>query len=154
MTLRLSAIVPATDQPANLDRVLGAIRDAEDAPDDVVVVTSAPRRGPAAARNLGAQRSDGDVLVFIDSDVVPHVDAFRRIRTAFTDDPGLIALFGSYDDSPPEPDPVSGFRNLLHHYVHQQSQGEATTFWAGLGAIRRDAFAEATNGARWERSPG
>jgi hypothetical protein len=35
---------------------------------------------------------------------------------------------------------VTGFRNLLHHFVHQSSAGEATTFWAGLGAIRREAF--------------
>ncbi len=35
---------------------------------------------------------------------------------------------------------MSAFRNLLHHHVHQTSPGPATTFWAGLGAIRRDAF--------------
>jgi hypothetical protein len=138
--MRLSAIVPATDKPAQLDRVVIAIRAADDAPEDVIVVDAAAQPGPAAARNLGAQRSEGDILVFVDSDVVPHTDAFRRIRAAFDAEPELAALFGSYDDAPPEPDPVSGFRNLLHHYVHQQSAGEATTFWAGLGAIRRDVF--------------
>ena len=35
---------------------------------------------------------------------------------------------------------VSDFRNLLHHHVHQEGAGPATTFWAGLGAIRRDSF--------------
>ena len=35
---------------------------------------------------------------------------------------------------------VSRFRNHLHHYVHHSSPGPATTFWTGLGAIRRDAF--------------
>ena len=35
---------------------------------------------------------------------------------------------------------VSAFRNLLHHHVHQQNAGRASTFWAGLGAVRRTAF--------------
>jgi GT2 family glycosyltransferase len=78
--------------------------------------------------------------VFVDADVLPHADAFERIRTAFESSPGLVAVFGSYDDRPEAPGVVSGFRNLLHHHVHQQAAGRATTFWAGLGAVRRDAF--------------
>lgn len=34
----------------------------------------------------------------------------------------------------------SQFRNLLHHFVHQNGQAEASTFWAGCGAIRRSVF--------------
>jgi hypothetical protein len=30
--------------------------------------------------------------------------------------------------------------NLRHHFVHQRGAGEATTFWAGCGAVRRAAF--------------
>jgi len=140
VTLRLSAIVPATDEPPHLERVVAAIHAAVDGPDDVIVVRDAPQPGPAAARNAGAARATGDVLVFVDADVLPRADAFRRITTAFRDEPELAAVFGSYDDSPPEPDVVSGFRNLLHHHVHQESRGEASTFWAGLGAVRRDDF--------------
>jgi GT2 family glycosyltransferase len=138
--VRLSAIIPATDRPEHLDRVLAAVRAADEPPEEILVIDDAPRPGPAAARNSGAERADGDILVFVDSDVLPHRDAFRRIRTAFLHEPQLTAVFGSYDDSPVATGVVSGFRNLLHHYVHQQSGGEATTFWAGLGAIRRDAF--------------
>ena len=39
-----------------------------------------------SARNAGAQDASGDVLVFVDADVVPHADAFARIRRAFDDD--------------------------------------------------------------------
>lgn len=89
------------------------------------------------------KRAAGDILVFIDSDVEIQPDALSRIRHAFRDDPGLTAVFGSYDDSPPDKSVGSQFRNLLHHHVHQEGAGPATTFWAGLGAIRRDAFLEA-----------
>ena len=139
--MRLSAIVPATDHPAHLERCVAAIEGADLPPEEVIVVESAPAPGPAAARNAGADRASGDVLVFVDADVLPHRDAFRRIRAAFDSDRELAAVFGSYDDTPEARDVVSGFRNLLHHFVHQSSPGEAATFWAGLGAVRRDAFA-------------
>jgi len=140
VSLRLSAVVPATNAPPTLERCLGAIRAAEAPPEEVVVVREPALAGPAEARNLGAAAATGDVLVFVDADVVVHPDACRRIRAAFEADAGLTAVFGSYDDAPPAPGLVSGFRNLLHHHVHQSSPGPATTFWAGLGAVRRDAF--------------
>jgi len=104
------------------------------------VVAEAAAPGPASARNAGAERATGDVLVFVDADVVPARAAFARIRAAFAADAALVAVFGSYDDVPEAPGAVSGFRNLLHHHVHHSSPGPAATFWAGLGAIRRDAF--------------
>jgi GT2 family glycosyltransferase len=136
----LSAIVPATNDPPTLARCRAAIREADDPPEEVIVVETADEPGPAAARNEGARRAQGDVLVFVDADVVPHADAFTRVRAAFARDPSLTAIFGSYDDDPAEPGVVSAFRNLLHHHVHQEGAGAASTFWAGLGAVRRDAF--------------
>lgn len=105
------------------------------------MVDEPPEAGPAAARNLGSRRAGGDVLVFVDADVEVHHDVFSRIRSAFDEDAGLDAVFGSYDDDPAAGTVVSDFRNLLHHHVHHQSAGAATTFWAGLGAVRRDVFA-------------
>ena len=140
---RLTAIVPATNDPPTLERCVAAIRAAEEPPEELIVVDSADGAGPAAARNEGAARADGDILVFVDADIVAHPDAFLLIRGAFEADPGLTALFGSYDDEPEAPGVVSGFRNLLHHHVHQSGAGPASTFWAGLGAVRRDAFVAA-----------
>jgi GT2 family glycosyltransferase len=148
----LTAIVPATNGPATLDRCVAAIRSALEPPEEVIVVDSPPAAGPAEARNLGAAQASGDVLVFIDADVVVHEDVFLRIREAFAADPGLAGVFGAYDDSPEAPGTVSRFRNLLHHHVHLAAAGSASTFWAGLGALRRDAFA-ASGGFDAERFP-
>jgi GT2 family glycosyltransferase len=147
---RLTAIVPATDSPPTLAACLEAIRAADEAPDEVIVIEQGD--GPAGARNVGARRATGEILVFVDADVLPHRDAFARIRRAFAERHDLAALFGSYDDSPAAPGAVSAFRNLLHHHVHQLGAGGATTFWAGLGAIRREAFA-AVGGFDAERYP-
>jgi Glycosyl transferase family 2 len=136
----LTAIVPATNRPATLPRCVRAIRAAADGPDEIVVVTTPAGAGPAAARNRGASLATGDVLVFIDADVEVHDDAFTRFRAAFDGNPELIAVFGSYDDAPAAVGAVSLFRNLLHHHVHHEGAGAATTFWAGLGGIRRGEF--------------
>jgi len=137
---RITAIVPATNAPPTLDACTEAIRSAEEPPDELIVVDDASLVGPGAARNAGARDASGDVLVFVDADVVVHPDAFRRIRAVFDADPELTALFGSYDDAPAAEGVVSAFRNLLHHHVHSSSPGPASTFWAGLGAVKRDAF--------------
>jgi hypothetical protein len=139
----LAVIVPATDRPATLGRCRRAIARAADAPEEVHVVDGPPGLGVCAARNRAAAAARSDVLVFVDADVAVAPDAFRRIRGAFAADPELTAVFGSYCDDPPAPGTVSAFRNLLHHHVHQEGAGPAQTFWAGLGAVRRDAFARA-----------
>jgi GT2 family glycosyltransferase len=98
------------------------------------------RQGPAAARNLAARSARGELLLFVDADVELHPDAIARFRARFRSDPGLTALFGSYDDHPAAPGLVSRYRNLLHHHTHSSHPGAATTFWAGCGAVRRHAF--------------
>jgi GT2 family glycosyltransferase len=135
--------VPATDAPTSLTRCTAALEAADESPDELIVVDRPDGAGPAAARNAGAARATGDVLLFVDSDVEVHRDAVSRIRARLGPDPDLVAVFGSYDAEPEAPGAVSGFRNLLHHHVHQSSAGPVASFWAGLGAVRSDAFAAA-----------
>lgn len=96
--------------------------------------------GPAAARNHGARHARGEILFFVDADVVVQAGALARVRKAFDDRPDLAAVFGSYDNQPKAAGWVSQYRNLLHHFVHQNGNPEATTFWAGCGAIRKSVF--------------
>jgi len=98
------------------------------------------RGGPARARNAGARAARGDILFFVDADVAIHPDAVDKVVAAFCREPDLAAVFGSYDDAPAATGFLSQYKNLLHHYVHQTACEEASTFWAGCGAIRRDVF--------------
>lgn len=169
--MRLSAVIPAYNAGETLPRVLEALLPQLEAGDECVVVDDAStdgtaavasrypvrliRRaqagGPAGARNLGAAEASGDVLVFLDSDVAAHPDVLARFRAHFAD-PSIEAVMGSYDDAPLAPGTVSRFRNLLHCYTHQTGNREASTFWAGCGAIRRESF-ERHNGFDAGRYP-
>jgi len=141
-SLTLDAIVPASDDPPTLERARAALEAGTRKPDQLILQREPRGAGPAAARNLGAAASEADVLVFVDSDVEVHPDALALIEGRFAADPELAAVFGAYDDAPGDPALASRYRNLLHHHVHSGAAGKAETFWAGLGAIRRERFEE------------
>ena len=124
----------STDRSADLAESFGAR-----------VVRHDRATGPAMARNTGALAASSALIFFLDADVAVHRETLGRVIARFQADPDLTALFGSYDDEPAAPGLVSQFRNLLHHFVHQQGDfvenaRPARTFWTGCGAIRRTAF--------------
>jgi cellulose synthase/poly-beta-1,6-N-acetylglucosamine synthase-like glycosyltransferase len=139
-TLRISVVVPATNDPPTLERCLTALHAGDEPLDQLVVVDDSSDTSVSCARNIGVARTTGDVLVFVDADVAVHPDALARIRRLLDQRPELTAVFGSYDDAPTDPSLVSRFRNLLHHHIHHEGAGRAETFWAGIGAVRRTAF--------------
>ncbi len=100
---------------------------------------SGGRLGPGGARNAAAASAVGEILWFVDADVVVHDDAARALAAAFRTT-GAAAVFGSYDDRPSGANFLSQYKNLVHHFYHQGGGGEADTFWAGCGAIRKEVF--------------
>ncbi len=160
--LGISVIVPVRNDPQNLELCLRALRSSEYPELEIIVVDDGStddtaqvarshgvrlfqnpqRQGPAVARNVGADKARHPILLFIDADVCVRPDTLSRAAASFRADPDLTALFGSYDESPGAPNVVSQYRNLMHHYVHQESREEAWTFWSGCGAIRREVFLE------------
>jgi GT2 family glycosyltransferase len=156
---RLSFIIPFHRNLAALERCLDALRDRPPTSEVIVVADGAvedcrplagqhgarvmmraAKRGPAVARNAAATTATGDVIVFIDADVVISPEAPVRLMQAFQDHPAVDAMFGAYDDHPADPGFTSQYKNLAHAFVHRSSAAAARTFWAGLGAVRRHAF--------------
>jgi len=105
----------------------------------ITVIHSEQRQGPAAARNIGVKQATGDIVWFVDSDVVVHDNAARLIHKTLADS-SIDAVFGAYDDQPPAPNFLSIYKNLVHHYYHSNAKQEALTFWAGCGAMRKAMF--------------
>jgi glycosyltransferase involved in cell wall biosynthesis len=160
--LFISVIVPVYNGAHYLDRCLDAILASnyldyelilvDDASTDdsgeigrhksATVIRQSRQGGPATARNAGARCARGDILLFIDADVVVQPTTLERVAANFLQHPEIAAVFGSYDDSPAATNFLSQYKNLCHHFVHQHACAEASTFWAGCGAIRRSVFLE------------
>ena len=157
---RVSVVIPACNAASYLARCLDALADG--APDgcEIIVVDDASRDdtqalaaakgarvvrqpvngGPSRARNAGGREARGEILYFVDADIVVHPGAITHVIAFLDAHPEATAVFGSYDDRPAVPGVISQYRNLLHHYTHQTGRREASTFWSGCGAIRRAAF--------------
>jgi hypothetical protein len=67
-------------------------------------------------------------------------DTLTQITETMRSRPEVDALFGAYCDEPSAAGIVSQYRNLLHHYTHDQDPGELQSFWAGCGCVRRSVF--------------
>ncbi len=98
--------------------------------------------GPAVARNRAAAEATGDLLVFVDTDVVAAPDSLAGLCGVLEREPDVAGVFGAYDLAPAEPNFMSQYKNLSHACVHELGNPEAGTFWAGLGAVRTSVFRE------------
>jgi glycosyltransferase involved in cell wall biosynthesis len=96
----ISIVIPAYNGGHSLDQCLDAIGRLIAPPDEVIVVddgstdgsiehAAAPairfqrtrgRKGPAAARNIGAGVATGDIVLCLDSDVCVHADGIDRVQ--------------------------------------------------------------------------
>ncbi len=158
--LTISVIIPVYNGGLNFRKCLVSVKALLPSPLEVIVVGDGDTDGssqlaqefgvhvlripspggPARARNFGASLAKGEILFFVDADVKLPSDAIGQVARVFQREPDLAALFGSYDDDPGETNFLSQYRNLLHHYVHQNGREDASTFWAACGAIKRDVF--------------
>ena len=104
------------------------------------ILQTSGREGPGSARNLGAKQAKGKYLCFIDADCEVQNDAIALLAQILESRSDIDALFGSYDDLPKATNFMAQYKNLMHHYVHQQGNEDASTFWAGFGVVKRSLF--------------
>ncbi len=117
---RMSVIIPVLNGAATLGLCLESLIQQKRRPDEVIVVdngsvddtpsiakgwalahsklvcriVSERKRGPAAARNRGAQEAKGDVVVFLDADCTAEPEWLKRIEEEFQR--GYVAVGGTY----------------------------------------------------------
>jgi glycosyltransferase involved in cell wall biosynthesis len=155
----LSIIIPAYNAASTLPRCLDSVLSQISPNTEVIVVDDgstdstaaiaakypvhviaiAVNGGSGPARNRGAAVARGSLLLFLDADVTLREGALARVNW-LASQPDVVAVIGSYDDEPAVRCTVSLFKNLAHHYFHQRSAPEVSTFWSGCGAIKRTAF--------------
>ena len=170
-----TVIVPARDAAATLGRCLAAIEDnglsrreveivvVDDASSDgssaiaaeyadaLIRLPDVPR-GPAYARNRGAEVAHGAILLFVDADVELPRGALARIARCFDADPGIAAVIGRYAVQAGATSLPSAYRDARRHFQHGHASGPVATFWAACGAIRARAFADVGRFNDWHFS--
>ena len=160
MKISISVIVPFYNSLNHLEECLKALHKAKNENTEIIAVNDFSsdnsglismkyadkvicldtNSGPAFARNTGAKFAKGNILLFVDSDVVVKENTIELISKYFEENLSVDAMFGLYDDSPKEKNLISQYRNLLHRHFHLINDIEVETFWAGCGAIRKEAF--------------
>jgi cellulose synthase/poly-beta-1,6-N-acetylglucosamine synthase-like glycosyltransferase len=96
------------------------------------------RRGAAYARNVGAAAAQGNIFLFIDADCIAHSAVLSSTLEAMS--AGERVIFGSYTRETRAAGFLTRFKNLQHHFTHQNGADYQTTFWSGCGAVTREAF--------------
>ena len=105
----------------------------------VRIVPTSGRVGPAAARNLGARMATGEVLFFIDSDVMVRPDTLALLAESF--EPGDVdGLCGVQAAQMRYTNIASQYKNLWMRWTYLRQTGDVPLFYTTAAAIRREAF--------------
>ncbi len=158
---RISVIMPVYNAENLLGECLDALRASEGAEYEILVVDdsstdrsrdiaaaagcrvipSGGRLGPAGARNTGVAEATGDVLFFVDSDVIVRPDTLRRLAEAFAGDPTLDGVIAVQAPKMRFRNLCSRYKNLWMYYTYARRAGEdVPLFYTTAAAIRRQSF--------------
>jgi MoaA/NifB/PqqE/SkfB family radical SAM enzyme len=156
----VSVVVPVYNGAATLDACLDALEAALPADTEVIVVDDGstdatpdllaqrPWRvirhdaqgGTSAARNTGWRSSRGDVVVFLDADMVVEPTALRRMLALLEEDPSIQGVNGFVDLEPGAPGLTSAFANTSIHYQHRRHGPRVASAYTAICALRRDVL--------------
>lgn len=159
----VSVVIPAFGAERYLARCLSALAEQDAPPDrfEIIVVDDASpdagaalaeragarvlrhstNRGAAAARNTGAAAAHGEVLLFLDADVVPAPTLVSACAAAFA--AGEAAATGRYEASPANAVAFARYKALWTWYCWERTgarTGESGHLQGALAAVRRDVF--------------
>jgi glycosyltransferase involved in cell wall biosynthesis len=139
----ISVIIPAHNEEEFLPATLEALRKQNYRHFETIVVTNGctdntaeavrgrcdqlyelEERGLGPARNLGAEKAKGDLLLFLDADTILEPSALGMIASRFTRRHSAGTLKGLPDDAKPSYKVIYFFKNLMHKtHAHHGSSG-------------------------------
>jgi glycosyltransferase involved in cell wall biosynthesis len=175
--LALSVVVPVRNDAATLAGVLRAIL-ASDLPRDqfelivvddgsadgsvviasryadTVVRLSMERPGLAYARNRGAELAAGDIVGFVDADVMIRSDTLSSMLENLSNQPALAAISARLDAEPAARNFISQYWNLLVHLGEKWHAGVGGNFASRCGTIRRSVLMSAGMYDEWRFGAG
>ena len=98
--------------------------------------------GPAFARNVGADNAKGDILFFVDSDVIIKKNALTHISEIFSNNE-INVLQGVYSHTPFYKNIATQYQQSFYcYYTWQENKKYASTLVSMCFAIRKKIFLE------------
>ncbi|HJP58874.1 MAG TPA: glycosyltransferase [Gemmatimonadaceae bacterium] len=173
--LHLSIVVPVRNASSTLAAALTAIRASELERDryelivvddassdssatiaaryaDVVVRLNGRYSGPAYARNRGAELAKGDIVAFVDADVVVEPDTISRMISRLCAEPEIAGVSATHDDRDGDSNFVSEYWNLVLRFGEVRYAHGQAHFTSGCSAVRRHALTAAGMYDEWRFS--
>ena len=104
------------------------------------------RSGPAFARNIGAKKAKGEILLFTDADTVFLPDTLSNTRRVLADNPDIKCIIGNYEKVPANAGFIPRYKALWEYSeeVRMLRSGDMqyTSFAPRPGIIYKDVFLE------------
>ena len=141
--MKLSAVIPTRNRPEDLERAVVSICAQARPPDELVVVDQSADEesrkrvlrvfaerggsivldyvldpsiaGLVAAKKVAVSRAHGDIVCFLEDDIVLEPDYLEEIERGFVDDPDMVGCCGIVTNLPPMPP----FYFRLFHFFHR-----------------------------------
>jgi len=153
----ISIIIPIYNAEKTLDECLKAIFSSHYQHFEVIVVDDGSQdnslhiaysfpctilklthnKGASAARNWGAKNAKGDILLFIDADIVITRDTLDLFVDSLKKYP---AVFGMYTQKPGTNGLLSLYQNFYAHKSIRNTKDITAMFYSYCAAIRRELF--------------
>lgn len=116
--MKFSLAICTYRRPEAIRRLLGKLRAVQECPAEIVIVDSSPEpdtekvvghfddlaikyyrvgaelRGLTKQRNYAVEKCDGDIVVFLDDDVIPSADFFVELRRCWERNPQAVGIGG------------------------------------------------------------
>ncbi|HEY4612777.1 MAG TPA: glycosyltransferase [Bacteroidota bacterium] len=155
----ISVIIPVRNRETALAECLRSLQTATPAPRDIIVVDDAStdnsagvaeqhgatvirldaNHDPNFCRNRGAEEARGDILLFLDSDVVVQPSTLTNVAASFVD-PSIDAIVGLYTVHHRNTAVASQYKNLWIRYSYLRSNRTLDWIFGAVAAIRKDVF--------------
>ncbi len=107
----------------------------------VKVIKMEKNGGPARARNRGVREAKGDIIFFLDSDVIVLDGTVREVKNYFENNPASNCVIGVCATEPLNKGFVPTYMAMFE-YIHLVSAGEGkvSVFAPRCGAIKKELF--------------
>jgi len=153
----ISIIIPVRNRPALLDKCVQRVKELAKGEHEIIVVDDASvggigmqdsdvhvlvnpvSLGPGGARNAGAREAKGDILFFIDSDIILCADAFEIVNECITSQK-YDALQGMFSAQAAYPDFFSVYKNLYWNFNQSKMDPGSYNLCTAIFAIRKETF--------------